>query len=201
MFGDPFNSHSGAAHIPLHTVIHRITYGFTNPMKHIDSGIPILTAKNVQMGSLDLENVHYALESEFEALTDKSKPMHGDVLVTKDGTIGRCAVVETTTPFCINQSIALLKPDVAKAYPEFIAAYLRSSSVQRVMKGMKKGNALAHLQITELANLPFPDVPLCRQAEFIRRSREVGEARSVNMLSVADLDALFAALQSHTFRG
>ena len=95
MFGDPVASGIDDSHVPFEQVTERITYGFTSPMKHLESGIPILTAKNVKNGYLDLQNAHYAEQSEFNALTSKSKPKKGDILITKDGTIGRTAVVET----------------------------------------------------------------------------------------------------------
>ncbi len=41
-------------------------------------------------------------------MTEKSKPELGDVLLTKDGTLGRTAVVEIEG-MCVNQSVAVLR--------------------------------------------------------------------------------------------
>ena len=49
-FGDPLNSKEDGCHIQFGTATTRITYGFTSPMTHLESGIPIVTAKNVRNG-------------------------------------------------------------------------------------------------------------------------------------------------------
>lgn len=201
LFGDPLAKNGGGAHVPFESVTRRITYGFTCPMKHLDSGIPIITAKNVRDGFIDFENVHYADQSEFDALTAKSKPARGDVLITKDGTIGRCAVVERDESFCINQSVALVQPDHGKVIPSYMLSYLSSNRVQQVMKNMGKGNSLAHLQITELAELPMPLPPISLQREFARRVTAVEALKTAQSASLAEMNALFATLQHRAFRG
>ncbi len=201
MFGDPVSTGLDETHVPFEYVTDRITYGFTSPMKHIDSGIPILTAKNVKHGFLDLENVHYADKREFDELTAKSKPKKGDILVTKDGTIGRTAVVNTDEKICINQSVALIQINHKKVIPEYVAGYLCTDAVQDIMKNMSKGNSLAHLQITELAKLPFPLPPIEKQIQFNNRVCQLKMLRAVQQVSADELDGLFASIQHRAFNG
>lgn len=201
MFGDPLHGKSKAPQVFFEDITTRITYGFTSPMTHLDSGIPILTAKNVRNGSLDLVNVHYADQSEFDALTSKSKPKVGDILITKDGTIGRTAVVDTNETICINQSVALVQLQGEKVTPSYVAAYLRTNAVQQVMKNMGKGNALAHLQITELAKLPIGLPPLSHQQQFSVRIEAVNAIAQKSEESEAQLNSLFTSLQHRAFRG
>jgi type I restriction enzyme S subunit len=170
-------------------------------MKHLDKGVPILTAKNVLSGSLDLQKVHYADPAQFKALTSKSKPNKGDILITKDGTIGRCAVVNTDAEICINQSVALVQLHSEKVLSSYVLAYLNSDRLQQVMRNMSKGNALAHLQITELAKLPIPLPPVPKQMEFSERISRLEKVKSVQTKSDANLNALFASLQHRAFRG
>ena len=166
MFGNPFSADSGRSHVPFREMTERITYGFTSPMAHMESGIPILTAKNIQDGFIDLENVHYARQDEFDALTSKCKPSPGDILITKDGSIGRCAIAPAEGPLCINQSVALVIPDRSRVVPEYVSAYVRCTPVQQRIQRMGKGNALKHLQITELAEFPSVIPPLADQMKF-----------------------------------
>ena len=201
LFGDPLANNSNHKHVKFGSVARRITYGFTSPMKHLDDGIPIITAKNVQDGFIDFESVHYANQSEFDALTAKSKPESGDVLITKDGTIGRCAMVETSTPFCINQSVALVQPVLDQVRPSYMVAYLSTNGVQNVMKNMGKGNALAHLQITELAEVTMPLPPISLQDDFARCCAGVTKLKVTHQRSLAGLDRLFSVLQHRAFRG
>ena len=201
MFGDPFDGEFDDKHVPFADLTKRITYGFTCPMSHLETGIPILTAKNVLDGTLDMDNVHYADQHEFDSLTDKSKPSPGDILITKDGSIGRCAVVPEEGPICINQSVALVIPKRSIVIPEYVSAYIRSFPVQQRIQRMGKGNALKHLQITELAKFPsvVPSLDLQRRFATIVELVERQKARMRTHL--AELDALFASLQSRAFNG
>jgi type I restriction enzyme S subunit len=162
LFGEALggNGISDVELVPLSAVVHRITYGFTNPMTHVEAGIPIVTAKSIRDRRIDLRQGKFTTELEYAALSDKSRPQRGDLLITKDGTIGRCAVVSDDAPFCINQSVALVRPNLDLVQPDFLVGYFGTRRVQAKMNGMGKGNALKHLQITELAKMlvPYPRI-------------------------------------------
>ena len=203
MFGDPLTDQiaKNRKEVYFRDVSRRITYGFTSPMSHHETGIAIITAKNVLDGMIDLDHVHYAKQSEFDALTDKSKPRSGDILITKDGTIGRCAIFEGGAPICINQSVALVRLDLQKVQSSYVMTYLLTPSVKAKMKGMKKGNALQHLQITELAKFPILLPPYEEQTTFACRRKAVVEERMRIVQSARELDTLFASLQHRAFNG
>ena len=187
--------------VTMADVTDRITYGFTSPMTHVESGIPILTAKSIRRGSIDYSTCDFAVQSEVDDLTAKSKPERGDVLVTKDGTIGRCAVFRDDFEVCINQSVALVRPCEQRVEPEYLAAYIGTASVQQRFQRMKKGNAVPHLQISEFAKFPIPCPPLEQQSELRAALSAVEEARAIANQSRSQLDCLFASLQQRAFRG
>lgn len=201
MFGDPLGSTSQLPVVEFSDVVRRITYGFTSPMSHMESGIPIVTAKNVRDGWIDLDKVHYADRMEFDALTAKSKPAPGDILITKDGTIGRCAIVGNAPQLCINQSVALIQPRHDLVSSTYLLAYLMTPRVQQTFRGMKKGNAIAHLQITELARLPIPTPSLPEQAIFEAHMMTAAATKRRLEEAASKSDALFISLQNQAFHG
>jgi type I restriction enzyme S subunit len=194
MFGSPFSMVSGRSHLPFRDMTERITYGFTSPMAHMDSGIPILTAKNIQDGFIDLENVHYARQDEFDALTSKCKPAPGDILITKDGSIGRCAIAPPEGPLCINQSVALVIPDRSRVVPEYVSAYVRCAPVQQRIQQMGKGNALKHLQITELAEFPSVIPPLADQMRFAELMAAIDRKSEKSKVGIIEAEKLARSL-------
>lgn len=202
MFGDPFaDKHPEKTKVLFSELTDRITYGFTCPMQHLEMGVPILTAKNVLAGSIDWENVHFADRQEFNALTSKSKPKPGDILITKDGSIGRCAVMPDGIEACINQSVALVQPNRAKVEPIYLAAYIQCNAVQLRIQKMGKGNALKHLQITELAKFPAVQPPLYLQQRFASTVEAIEMQKARLKAHLAELDLLLASLQSRAFNG
>lgn len=198
-FGDPLAHEAKWPEVHFEDVTTRITYGFTSPMQHVASGVPIITAKNVLDGTIDFEEVHYADVSEFAALTDKSKPKVGDILVTKDGTIGRCAVVRSGAEICINQSVALLQPRHDLVLSEYLVNCLLYPSVTDFLNGMGKGQGLKHLQITELAKMPIPLPPLPLQQSFVGRMAQVQELENLQQGSRRNLDLLTQAVLHRAF--
>ena len=203
MFGDPFSDkqRNDQKRVDFAEVTTRITYGFTQPMSHLESGIPIITAKNVRNGHIDYGNVHYTSRSEFDRLTAKSKPEQGDLLITKDGAIGRSALVEGDAKFCINQSVCLVKPRHDLIAGQYLLHYLLSGTVQSRIEAMKKGNAIPHLQITELAKFPIfiPNKRL--QTKFADKVERIGRVRAAGQVTIAKATDLFSSLQHRAFSG
>lgn len=198
---DQWSASKSIATVHLKDVTQRITYGFTNPMPHVPSGIPIVTARSIRDGIVDLAGGNFTTAEAFSALSDKSRPQSGDILITKDGTIGRCAVVRAGKSFCINQSVALVRPNLDEIEPDFLLGYFDTPSVQAAMNGMGKGNALKHLQITELGgfSLPLPDRR--DQREYVKVIEHVRSLRSRQIQALGQDSQLFASLQALAFSG
>ncbi|MEP6527076.1 MAG: hypothetical protein ABJA86_07905 [Nocardioidaceae bacterium] len=109
--------------------------------------------------------------------------------------------METDERFCINQSVALVRPDRTEVNPVYAVGYLSSERVQSILKGMGKGNALAHLQITELARMTVPKPPLATQDVYACRVSEIASARRVMRRQADMLDSAFASLHQRAFAG
>ncbi len=201
MFGDPFNLSNTSSSIQFKDLVTRLTYGFTRPMKHLPIGIPILTAKNIKNGFIDWVNVHYADDIEYNELTSKCKPEFGDILITKDGSIGRTALFDLDFPVCINQSVALIKPSFEKVEPQFLVAYLNLPSVQDKIQNMGKGGGLKHLQITELAEFPIISVNLDLQRDFLRKLKLISIQRANSDIGFQNSNSLFNSLLHQAFNG
>lgn len=199
-FGDPMTNSKYSKKV-FKKYVKRVTYGFTSPMQHLFSGIPILTAKNIKNGSIDFSTADFADTSEYDALTSKCKPKKFDILVTKDGTMGRTAIVNVDYPICINQSVALIEPDLQNVNPVYLMCYLNFPSVQNTIQKMGKGNAIKHLQITELAKFPIGDAPRVIQDQFALIFNKTESLKQAMLIQSAKLETQFQALIQKAFKG
>ena len=94
---------------PLESFFDLITYGFTNPMPTTDEGPFMITAKDVNDGRIKYESARKTSEDAFiNLLTNKSRPKINDILITKDASIGRVAIVKEEN-LCINANQGLKK--------------------------------------------------------------------------------------------
>jgi type I restriction enzyme S subunit len=135
-----------------------ITYGFTNPMPTTKDGPWMITAFDIADGKICYGQARHTSEKAYKNdLTQKSKPNLGDILITKDGTLGRIAVVDRTG-ICINQSVACLRP-LLDTDVRFLVHYLRSDIGQERMLADAGGSTIKHIYITKLAQMEVPVPP------------------------------------------
>jgi len=170
-----------------------ITYGFTNPMPDSDEGPWKLTAKDVVNGRINYGTARRTTIEAFKSkLTDKSRPRVGDVLLTKDGSIGRVAVVDRDG-VCINQSVALLRPK-KNINPEFLKYLLISPHYQRVMEGDSDGSTIKHIYITRVDKMQVAVPPLAEQSEILKVVGTIDDRITLLRETNATLEAIAQAL-------
>ena len=167
---------------PLDDYISYISYGFTNPMPTAGSGVFMVTAADVADGRINYETARYTTPQAFEQLlTAKSRPKKNDLLLTKDGALGRLALVGDQT-ICVNQSVAVLRAN-KKVTPEFLKILLQADAYQRKMIEDAGGSTIKHIYIT-IVNLMLIAVP-----------RSIDEQRAI-VVALSDADALIASLDA-----
>jgi type I restriction enzyme S subunit len=170
-----------------------ITYGFTNPMPDANEGPWKLTAKDVIDGRINYTSARRTTSEAYNnSLTDKSRPKVGDVLLTKDGSIGRVAVVDREG-VCINQSVALLRPNKLIT-PSFLKYLLISPHYQRIMEGDSDGSTIKHIYITRVDKMQVAVPPLPEQKGILQIVGSIDDRITLLRETNATLEAIAQAL-------
>lgn len=143
-----------------------ITYGFTNPMEDTKDGPWKVIAKDIVDGKINYDSTRHTSIQSFLKLTDKSKPKKDDILLTKDGTLGRTAIVKNEN-ICINQSVALLRCNDS-LIPEYLNILLNSPKCKTKMLDDAGGGTIKHIYITKVDKM-FVDVPSLKEQKFVAR--------------------------------
>ena len=87
-----------------------ICLGLTATPNYTDAGVKFISAQNTSNDFLDLNNVKYISEADFEKATSNAKPQKGDLLFTRVGSnLGHPVVVETDEDLCIFVSLGFLR--------------------------------------------------------------------------------------------
>ncbi|MDO5749407.1 MAG: restriction endonuclease subunit S, partial [Planctomycetia bacterium] len=94
---------------------------------------------------------------------------NGDILITKDGTLGKVAQVnDLQMPATLNGGVFVVRPKDNLLLPRFIMHYLLSEHFQGVVERQKTGSTISHLTQGLFSRLPIPIPPLRIQREIVR---------------------------------
>jgi len=179
---------------PLGDVCSRITYGFTNPMPTIDGdGAYMVTAKDIKNGRIQYQTARKTSWDAYRSkLTDKSRPAKGDLLLTKDGSIGRLALCDRDD-ICINQSVALLQSN-NKGDFRYIKYLLEAPEYQRKMESDSDGSTIKHIYITRVDKMIIPLPPRKEQQGIVSILGTLDDKIELNRKTNETLEAMAKAL-------
>lgn len=171
------------AQVPAHWTVTRLKFvcsrivdGVHSTPEYVPAGIPFVTVRNLTSGpGLALDDLNYIKPEDHIEFCRRAHPERGDVLVTKDGTLGVCRVVETDEEFSIFVSVALVKPLRHRIDGYFLRYGLESSFVNQQLESRRLGSALKHIHLEDLADLCFPLPPLEEQYRIATYVREVAQ--------------------------
>ena len=90
-----------------------------------------------------------------------------DILVTKDGTIGKVAFVDSLIlPATLNSGVFVIRPVKNSYYPKFLYYILQSQYFKRFIGTLKAGSTISHLYQYSFSNFAFPNPPLTEQQKI-----------------------------------
>lgn len=202
MFGDPVTNPKGWKVRELGEVTERVTDGTHISPKWSESGIPFLFVSNISGRQIDFETEKFISEGEYDRLTARCPIEAGDVLYTTVGSYGNPARVrEGMQRFAFQRHIAHIKPKRDAIDAQFLEVMLDSPVGRNQADRLARGIAQKTLNLRELKKFVVFVPPLSEQRHFGATADRVERLRDVARAHLAELDTLFASLQSRAFRG
>lgn len=154
---------------------------------NVGEGMPFLTVADMQPSGLNFGTCSRISQVHFdEADRQNSAPKRGDVLFSKDGTVGKVHVVNGESPFAVLSSIAIIRPDPKKLDSNYLAHFLRSPAAVSAAERSKTGSALRRIILKDIKRLrldppPLPEqrriAAILDQADALRRLRRQSLSR------------------------
>ena len=128
----------------------------------------MLTATDIEFGRVKYEGARRtSIEAFRNLLSPKSKPQAGDILVTKDGTLGRTALFDGDNEVCISQSEALLRLQKKIVLPEFLVRAFSGADYQSKIIFDAGGTTIKHIYISTLSKMNFVLPPMHEQKTIV----------------------------------
>jgi type I restriction enzyme S subunit len=131
-----------------------IDYRGKTPPK-TESGIRLITAKNVKMGYIQREPEEFVLESAYEGWMTRGFPKLGDVLFTTEAPLANVAQLDTEETVVIGQRLITMQADQEVILPEFLKFSLMSPPMQSEIHKRGTGATVVGIKAKLLKTVPL----------------------------------------------
>lgn len=146
----------------LINVCEKITDGSHFSPEIQSTGRKYITVSNLYGDKVHVEEAECISETDFEQLVQNGcQPQTGDVLLSKDGTVGRTAIVEDND-FVVLSSLGILRPK-NMLISRFLKYSLDSDVMQEQMRSMMAGAALKRITLKKIQSLQLAIPPINEQ--------------------------------------
>lgn len=144
--------------VPAHWLVSKLKY-YANQIvdgahftpTYVDEGVPFLRVTDIQSKLIDRNNIKFIPQSEHDELINRCKPKQGDLLLSKNGTIGIPKIIDWDWEFSIFVSLCLikLKPilDV-----RFVSYFFMSHEIKEQIYGQIKQSTVINLHLDKIEN-------------------------------------------------
>ena len=146
----------------------RIGWQGLTTAEYLDEGYSyLITGTDFKDGQIDWNGCHYVDYNRYEQ-DPNIQVSNGDLLLTKDGTIGKVAyVADLTRPATLNSGVFLVKP-ITNAYTAHFMFYVLESSVFKAfLQQLSAGSTINHLYQKDLVKFDLYVPPTKEEQEAI----------------------------------
>lgn len=180
-FEIPFEIPSKWKWTTLEQICLQITDGEHKTPKYQIGGVPFLSVKDISSKKLNFSNTKFVSLEDFNVIKKRCYPQKGDILLSKVGSTGIPAIVDTDKEFALFVSVALLKLNKLLVLDKFLWYLLQSPLVQKQAKENTRGigNKNWVLKAIKATMVPLP--PILEQHRIVDQLEKIFS--SINSLS------------------
>lgn len=182
-----------------------IDYRGKTPVK-TESGVRLITAKNVKMGYLQQTPMEFIAADGYSMWMTRGIPKKGDVLFTTEAPLANVAQLDTDEKVAFAQRIIIMQPNAAKLDSTFLKYLLLSQPVQQRIRNNGTGATVQGIKASLLKQIEisFPQT-LTAQHQIVGNldalQEETQRLESLYQRKLAALDALKQSLLHQAFSG
>ena len=175
-----FNIGKGTIFSDVATVNGRIGWRGLKRSEYRQEGPMFLAVKNLGKYKLDFSNVNHISKERYdespEIILNKC-----DVLLSKDGTIGRVGFVrELPSETTVNSSIVVIRPKNKNfLIPEFLYRYFQSLKFQSLVDRKKTGTCVPHLFQKDIKDFELSIPSIEEQKTFVKKIRYIEQSNKI----------------------
>jgi Restriction endonuclease S subunits len=175
MFGDCTSRSKLGDVCSLHA---RIGWQGLTKNEHAETGNHLLvTGTDFKEGLVNYPGCKFVSKDRYDQ-DSKIMIQNGDVLVTKDGSIGKVAIVKNLpSPATLNAGIFVVRTNSKLVLGEYMQYCFMSNEFSNFIESMKRGATIAHLNQEKFIKYQIPLPTILLQKEFISFVNQVDKSK------------------------
>jgi type I restriction enzyme S subunit len=167
--------------------------------EHVTQGIPVWTVDNVGKNEFREEGCLFITLAKFQELKSYAV-RNGDILISRAGTVGRMAIVQTSHPqSIIHSNLIRLSLDTDQCLPSYFVTLMTlfAARVGRLKTGQE--GSYTFMNTGRLGELRLPLPPIEVQEKFVRTLGQIDLFRRRMRLDEIEEERLLASLSQLNF--
>ena len=206
MFGDPVTNPMGWPPTSLSAISEELRDGpFGSNLKsshYVESGVRVIRLQNIGVGEIRNDDLAFISEKHFASLP-RNHCQPGDVII---GTMGdpnlRACIVPWAMARALNKAdCILMRVDMTKVDAIYVCWLLNNPRMVSMALRLVRGQTRGRISLGRLKELQIHLPPIELQHRFAAIVKSVEQQKASQRAHMAELDTLFASLQSRAFRG
>ena len=168
-----------------------------------EEGVLCLRTTNIKLGYFDFSEIQYVDADTYRERTERLAPKEGDLVFTREGSVGDVALVPANTKLCLGQRMMLMRTS-EKCLPEYLLYFLISPFIRNYIKENIMGTTAPRMNIKDIKKLKIQVPPVEEQAEIIKIIKPLLQC-DADAKEVADtrqnIDMIKKSILAKAFRG
>lgn len=143
-----------------------------------NTGYKIIDTNNIVPFGINQSKLRYVDEETYKKWISRLKPRYGDIVFTREGSIGNVVMVPENEKYCIGQRTMIFR-FTELLNNKFCEFYLNSELFKIQYKPLIKGVASQHVNIRDLRILEIPLPSIEEQKEIVTRLENLSEKADI----------------------
>ncbi len=132
--------------------------------EYVDDGIPIVSTTEIKPGRINLENTRRTNEEFYSLLIEGRLPKRGDIIYSRNASLGSAAYIDTNEKFCMGQDVCLITSKVQDQL--FLTYLLNSKVILNQLNEVVVGSTINRINVGQIKELIVTCPPIEEQTHI-----------------------------------
>ena len=167
--------------------------------KWTEEGRVCLRTSNLGKGDWIWHDTRRISDDDFQERSRRAPLEPGDIVLSREGTVGIAAIVTSDMDACMGQRLVQLKLDARHLTPEYLLAQLLYLLKPERISHAMTGSTSKHINVKDLRELKISCPPIEEQCAFVSFCKQTRKMRARIALLEKNSEILIRSIQAASF--